>query len=228
MKKTFLLYIIALLVTTGLFQACKKNKDAQQEASFPITDYFVSGTISPKSGTYTSVYLISFKENNKATFTSSSANDLEGTYQIKNDTLTFEVTDPNNYRIAKFGINKNHELTSAYYRALQLEYVATGSLNKIESTNQLAGKTFKGEEFKLGPVSNRKDFYYKFSSNDLSYASGLDVTSITGITRTYQLINNSAFKLKSGSETEIGFLVNKKLTVFRLSGLYYFGTYNQQ
>lgn len=88
--------------------------------------------------------------------------------------------------------------------------------------------TFKGEEFKLGALSNRKDLTYKFSPNSLSYGSGLDARAITVSSNTYESINGVAFKYKNGTNVELGFIADKKLTLFRSSGLFYYGEFAQQ
>jgi hypothetical protein len=221
---------LAMLILTSLsFTSCKKDSQDSREVVIPFepTSHFIAGTITPKNGSYKSVFFIKLLEANKAVFVSS-GNDFSGDYNLTKDSLIVTVSDPNNYRIAKFAINSDHQLTSAYYRALTTEYGATGQLLKIETTNQLLGKTFKGEEFKLGAVSNRKDFIYKFGPSALTYGSGLDAAAINSATNTYELINGSAFKYKSGTTVELGFIANKKLTVFRSSGLFYYGDFLQQ
>lgn len=206
---------------------CKDDDVAPEAAPFVLTDHYVAGTLTPKSNTYSSVYLISLLANNKAVYIGS-GNNLTGDYTLTKDSLIFKVSDPNNYRVARFGINEKHELTSAYYKALTMEYGATGALLPIAATNQLAGKTFKGEEMKIGPASSRKDLIYRFNAAGTSYGSGVDPAAINADANTFELINNSAFKYKQGTTTELGFVADKKLTAFRLSGLYYYGTYAQQ
>jgi hypothetical protein len=218
--------LLVLIATLFALSGCKKDKTTTEQP-FVATEYFIAGTITPKSGSYASVYFIKIMENNKAVFMGS-GNDFTGDYTLTKDSLIVTISDPNNYRIAKFAINDQHQLTQAYYRALTTEYNATGELIKIEDTNQLAGKSFKGEEFKMGSVSFRKDLIYKFGATGTTYGSSLDASAINDKANTYELINNSAFKYKSGSNVELGFVANKKLTVFRLSGLYYYGKYEQQ
>ena len=221
---------LALLVAlaVGVVSSCKKDDSSHQaEKPFVISEYYIAGTITPKSGSYTSVYLIKLLEDNKAVFVGT-GNDLRGEYSLTKDSLIVTIPDPNNYRTARFAINSEHQLTSSYYRALTTEYGSTGNLLKIEENNQLAGKVFKGEEFKMGPVSFRKDLNYKFNGSGLTLGSGIDLNAIDDEGITYELINNSAFKYKSGSTTEIGFLSNNQLTVFRSSGLFYYGRYAQQ
>ena len=226
-KRTTL--IIAFITALGL-ASCKKNSDdalGESPAKFDVTTQFIAGTITPKNGSYKSVYLIKLLEGNKAVFMSS-GNDFSGDYILTKDSLIVTISDPNNYRIAKYAINAQNQLTSAYYRALTTEYTASGQLLKIESQNQLTGKTFKGEEFKLGAVSNRKDLIYKFSPGSLSYGSGLDAGVINVSSNTYELINGVAFKSKNGTNVELGFIADKKLTLFRSSGLFYYGEFTQQ
>jgi len=217
------------LVAIGL-AGCKKNSDeilGESPAKFDATTHFIAGTITPKNGSYKSVYFIKLLDGNKAVFMSS-GNDFSGDYSLTKDSLIVTISDPNNYRIAKYAINAQNQLTSAYYRALTTEYMASGQLLKIETQNQLAGMTFKGEEFKLGALSNRKDLTYKFSPNSLSYGSGLDARAITVSSNTYESINGVAFKYKNGTNVELGFIADKKLTLFRSSGLFYYGEFAQQ
>lgn len=228
MKINYLKTLILLTICALALVSCKKDKaSVEQEKPFVVTDFFIAGTTTPKSGSYSSVYFIKLLENNKATFMGS-GNDFSGDYKLTKDSLIVTISDPNNYRIAKYAINDKHQFTSAYYRALTTEYTATGELIKIEATNQLAGKTFKGEEFKMGPTSFRKDLIYKFGAAGTTYGSGLDIATIDDRLNTYELINNSAFKFKNGTNVELGFVANKKLTAFRSSGLFYYGKYDQQ
>ncbi|TDH26962.1 hypothetical protein EXU57_09160 [Segetibacter sp. 3557_3] len=227
MKNTFAKSMLFTAIIMTSLAACKKDNTGPAEKPFVVTDHYVAGTITPANNAYNSVYMISLLENNKAVFISS-GNNFTGDYTLTKDSLIVIISDPANYRVAKFAINEKHELTSAYYRALTTEYKATGKLLEIEATNQLAGKTFKGEEFKMGPVSFKKDLVYKFSSTGTTYGSGTDPQTINDQSNAFELINNSAFKFKSGSNVEMGFYTNNQLTVFRLSGLYYFGTYTQQ
>ena len=222
--------VLLCVFASGLLfsvNSCKKDKETEQEKPFVVTDYFVAGTISPQSGSYESVYLISLLENNKAVFIGT-GNDLTGEYTLSKDSLIVTISDANNFRTARFAINDKHELTSAYYRALTMEYKATGTLVPIAPNNTLSGKTFKGDEFKMGPDSNVKDLIYKFSATANSYGNGTDEPALDVNAKSYGLIHGAAFKHKSGSVTEIGFLNNKQLTVFRSSGLFYYGKYTQQ
>lgn len=227
MKSIRVLFIMltSILMSTG----CKKDhhEDNTPEKPFVITGYFVGGTLTPASKNYTSVFFINFLENNKAVFISS-GNNLTGDYTLTDDEIVFEVKDPNNYRLAKFSLDKDKKIISAYYKALTTEYGATGDLIPVAENNQLAGKIFKGEEFKMGPASNRQGLIYNFNKTSTTYGLGTDATTIDNTTNNYTLINGSAFKYVNGSTTELGFLSNKRLTVFRYSGLYYFGKYEQQ
>jgi hypothetical protein len=228
MKITYSRLLFCFALSIFVMSSCKKNAEPIDEGTpFELTDNYIAGTITPKSGSYSSVYFIKLLQGNKGVFISS-GNDFTGDYTLSKDSLIFTVSDPNNYRIVKFAINSDHKLTSAYYRALTTEYAATGQLLKIESSNQLAGKSFKGEEFKLGALSNKKDLVYRFNTTGTSYGQGVDASAIDVSANSFELINNSAFKYKSGSTVELGFIANKTLTVFRLSGLYYYGSYAQQ
>lgn len=109
-----------------------------------------------------------------------------------------------------------------------MEYKATGNLLPLAKENQLAGKTFKGEEFKMGPVSNRPNLMYKFNAQGTAFGTGVDAAALDANANAVELLNNSAFRYKSGSTTEIGFVNGNQLTVFRSSGLFYYGNYTQQ
>ncbi|MCF3108099.1 hypothetical protein LL912_04860 [Niabella sp. CC-SYL272] len=228
MKKLFIFIISAAIIAIS---GCKKNDiTPQPDKPFVITDHFVAGTNTQKTGSrYTSVYFIQFLENNKALFIASSASNLEGTYTLTDSTLLFEVTG-GNARTAKFTLDKHKKITSAYYTGNgPVEYEATAELLPITATNELAGKTFKGEEFKMGEVSNRQGLIYNFNrAGTTTYGSGTDAAAMDNTATNYTLIGGSGFKSVNGSTTELGFISNKKLTVFRLSGLYYYGKYDQQ
>ena len=219
--------ISLLALAAGItISSCAIDSDILPKEPFVITDYYVAGTLTPASNSYTSVYLIKLLENNKAVFMSSGS-DFTGDYTLTEDSLVVIVSDPNNYREARFAINKDHELTSARYKALTTEYKTTGSLLKIGDKNLLAGKTFKGEEFKMGPSSFKSNWFYKFNETGYSYGKGEDAAAIS---TEYEatIINNSAFKFKNSSFTEIGFVQGDSLTIFRSQGLYYFGKYKKQ
>ncbi|RZK40934.1 MAG: hypothetical protein EOO90_13280 [Pedobacter sp.] len=210
------------------FTACTKEQVAP-EKPFSITENFIAGTLTSRSGSIaTSVFFIQFLEGNKALFINSSANNLVGNYTLSDTELVFEVTG-GNARVAKFTLDKDKKITSAYYKALTMEYDATGELLPITETNELAGKSFKGEEFKMGQVSNRNSVIYSFSKvGTTTYGSGIDASTIDNATTTYTLIGGSGFKSVSGSTIELGFVSNRKLTIFKSSGLSYYGKYDQQ
>ncbi|MBZ4192474.1 hypothetical protein [Niabella beijingensis] len=217
------------IITAGLLAlgGCSKEKIKQeQEKPFTITEYFVAGTISPSGNSYKSIYLIQLLENNKAVFISS-GKDFTGNYTLTDDSLVVIVSDPDNYREARFAVNSKHQLTAAQYKALAMEYNTTGTLLKIESTNQFAGKTFGGREYRMGPAVNKEHWYYKFDATGTKYGSGENTSFITPATA-IEIINNSAFKFKKEATTELGFISGDSLTVFRYSGLYYFGNYKMQ
>ncbi len=223
-KQVSALFLMLLFV----FSACSKKNEEEKEKPFVLTDHFIAGTLTPQSGSYTSVFFINFLENNKAVFISTSATNLTGDYTLTDEELIFEVADPNNYRLVKFGLDADKKIVSAYYKALAMEYGATGELLPIETTNMLAGKSFKGEEFKMGPASNRTGLIYSFHSSGNTYGSDTDAAAIDNTTNQYTLINGYAFKHTDGGVTELGYMSGNKLTTFRVSGLYYYGQYDQQ
>jgi hypothetical protein len=228
--KTLRVLSVFLTACIIAFSSCKKDNEAEPEPARPfvITDHYVAGTLTQKSGTkYTSVFFIQLLEDNKALFINSSSNNLVGTYTLTETELVFEVTG-GNARIARFTLDKDKKITSAYYKALTTEYDATGELLPVKETNELAGKTFKGDEFKIGEVSNRAGLVYSFNkAGTTTYGSGT-AAPIDNTTNSYTLIGGCGFKYVSGSNVELGFVSNKKLTVFRSSGLYYYGKYDQQ
>jgi heat shock protein HslJ len=229
--KTFRTLSLIVAVLAVSFAGCKKsNEPAPAPAKpFVITDHFVAGTLTQKSGTkYTSVFFIQLLEDNKALFINSSSTNLVGTYTLSETELVFEVTG-GNARIAKFTLDKDKKITSAYYKALITEYDATGELLTVKETNELAGKKFRGEEFKMGEVSNRPGLVYSFNkAGTTTYGSGIDGTTIDNADNNYALIGGNGFKYVNGSTVELGFVSNRKLTVFRSSGLFYYGKYDQQ
>ncbi|MBD1432993.1 hypothetical protein H8B06_09165 [Sphingobacterium sp. DN00404] len=226
---------LCLFILLGIFSfsGCKSDDEIpkpEPESPFEITDHFVAGTLTQKSGSkYTSVFFIQFLEDNKALFINSSSNNLVGTYTLTDDELTFEVTGGNE-RVARFTLDENKKITSAYYRALTMEYDATGQLLPVSETNELAGKTFMGEEFKMGEASNRTGVIYTFNkAGTTTYGSGTtDAAEIDNTVNNYTLIGGNGFKYVSGSKVELGFISNKELTVFRVDGLYFYGKYAQQ
>ena len=225
--------LLILCMTTIALLSCQKEDGPEltkeQEVPFEITNHFIAGTTTAQSGTkYTSVFFIQFLEDNKALFINSSSTNLVGTYSLTEDELVFEVTG-GNARIAKFTLDENKNVTSAYYKALEKEYDATGELLKISETNELAGKTFKGEEFKMGGDSYQTGLIYSFNKAATStYGSGTDATTIDKAANNYTLIGGAGFKGVNGNKTELGFVSKGKLTVFRSQGLFYYGKYEQQ
>lgn len=227
MKPIKALFII--LSVTFMSSGCKKDhhhEEAIPEKPFVITEHYIAGTLTQKTGSkYTSVFFIQLLKDNKATFINSSATNLSGTYTLTDTELIFEVTG-GNARIAKFTLDKDKKVTAAYYKALTMEYEATGELLPVKESNELAGKTFKGEEYKMGEASNRTGLSYSFGTT--AYGSGTDITTIDKTTNNYTLIGGSGFKYVNGSNVELGYVSDKKLTVFKVSGLYYYGKYTQQ
>ncbi|RWU10586.1 hypothetical protein [Pedobacter chitinilyticus] len=221
--------LFIILSVTFMSSGCKKDhhdEETTPEKPFVITEHYIAGTLTQKTGSkYSSVFFIQLLKDGKATFINSSATNLSGTYTLTDTELVFEVTG-GNARIAKFTLDKDKKVTSAYYKALTTEYEATGELLPVKETNELTGKTFKGDEYKMGEVSNRTGLNYSFGAT--AYGSGTDATTIDKTTNNYTLIGGSGFKYVNGSNVELGFVSNKKLTVFRVSGLYYYGKYTQQ
>lgn len=227
MKNIYRIWFLTVVLSSMI--ACTKEETKKEELpkpdltkEFDITEHFIAGTLGDKVKT---VYLINFLEKGKAVFLNSSQ-EFIGNYTLTKDTLTFEVNDEANYRIAKFGLNDKREVTSAYYKALKTEYTATADLLSIPEENQLAGKVFKGEEYKFGEPF-RPVFHYKFNEKGTHYGSGTDANEITP-DRKIELINNCAFRFKDTGISEIGYLSADTLTVFKSQGLYYFGRYKQQ
>lgn len=227
--KTSLLFILMAIFTLSGCGKDDETPEPEPEEPFEITDYFVAGTLTQKTGSkYTSVFFIQLLEDNKALFINSSSTNLVGTYSLTEDELVFEVTGGNE-RIAKFTLDEDNKITSAYYRALTMEYDATAELLPVTETNELAGKTFLGEEFKMGEEINRTGVVYKFNkAGTTTYGSGTDAAEIDNTTNNYTLIGGNGFKYVNGSKVELGFVSNKELTVFRVDGLYFYGKYAQQ
>jgi hypothetical protein len=222
------LFTIALLFV--MLQSCSKDDggSGNTETKFSYTNYYVAGTITQKTGTkYNSTYMITFQNDSSATFIGASSI-FNGKYKVEKDTLIFEVPDPNNYRIAKFGINSNHELTSSYYRALTLEYNSTGKLIKNPESNQFAGKIFKGDQYKMGEVLNAAGFTYKFNSTGTAFGFGPDGATIDNSANTFAMYNNAAFRYENGGIKEFGVLIDGKLVTLKVSGLFYYGTFSPQ
>lgn len=214
-------------LSLALLSSCR-NEDTENKVkpeTFDITNYFVAGTIAASKGSMNkSVYLIKLLENNKAVFMNSTS-DLAGEYQLTKDSLIVTITDPSNYRVSKFAINEKKQLTSAYYKALKKEYPeVTGVLLKKESNSQLAQRNFIGDEYKWGSLNN-KDYYYKFDNEGTAYGSGTDLAKIATDKKIVENIGNRAFRYRHGNTSEMGFVSGDSLTVFKLQGLYYFGTY---
>ncbi|HMR85366.1 MAG TPA: hypothetical protein PKE30_19615 [Niabella sp.] len=228
--KKLSLFIIAGVLALG---GCKKEKTAPEpEKPFDIKEHFVAFTFTPKSGPskYTVVSFIQFLENNEALQIGSSATNARGNYTLTKDSLIFEVTGGNG-RTARFSLDKDKKITSAYYKASgPLEYETTGELFPLAASNQLAGKTFKGDEQGMTPGTiSRAGLIYSFNKADIAtYGSGTDAAAIDNTTNSYTLFGGNGFKSTNSDGTELGFISNKKLTVFRLKSLYFSGKYDQQ
>ncbi|RYY54630.1 MAG: hypothetical protein EOO05_20120 [Chitinophagaceae bacterium] len=226
--KTSLLICFTLLLAIG----CKRDPELQPEplTPFDIRDQLVAITIKPKTGSskYTSVFFLQFLENNKALFISSSATNVVGNYTLTDSELSFEVTG-GNARTAKFTLDKDKRITAASYKgAGPLEYETTGEIFPLKQSNQLAGRVFKGDEMGMSGTLSRAGLNYNFSRDISSYGSGTDAAAIDNTSSSYTLYGGNAFKATTSGGTEIGYVSNGKLTVFRLSSLYYSGSYQQQ
>jgi len=228
MKKSLPLAILAGIVAVS---GCKKNDTAPgPEKAFVITNYFVAGTNTQATGSrYTSVYFIQFLENNKALFIGTASDNLEGIYRLTGDSLIFEVTG-GNARTARFFLDKDKKIASAYYKGNgPVEYEAAARLLPVTANNELAGKTFKGDEFKMGEIPYRSGLIYRFGkAGSNTYGTGTDASVIDNAANNYTLIGGSGFKSVNGTITELGFVADQRLTVFRSGGLYYYGKYDQQ
>lgn len=230
--KSFKLIVTAALAAAVTLTSCNRGDDndtSDPVKPFDITEHFVAGTITQKTGSkYSSVFFIQFLEDNRALFINSGANNLVGNYKLTQDSLIFKV-EGGNARTAKFALDKDHKITSSYYTAhTSLQYDTKGELLASVSGNDLAGKTFKGEEFKMGDVSNRQVIYSFNKTGATTYGSGTDAAAIDNTAGNYTLIGGKGFKAINGSTTELGYLSGKTLTVFKVSGLYYYGKYDQQ
>lgn len=223
--KKLSLFIVATALALG---GCKKEKAASEpEKPFEITEHFLAGTIAQPNKASTSVYLIKLLENNKAIQIGSGSSDFSGEYTLTKDSLIFIANIPGNYRELRCAISAKHEITGAKYKgSTSMDYHTTAALIKIEQQNQLMGKTFKGEEYRFGPVVDKPVWYYKFDATGNAYGSGIEVPTATPYTP--EIINNSAFKFKASNYTEIGFVNVDSLTVYRSESLPRFGAYKKQ
>lgn len=222
---------LVIVAMAFMLTGCEKGADlpaSPSEQPLEITDHFVAGTLAQKNGSkYTSVFFIRFLEDGKALFISSASNNLVGNYRWSETEIVFEVTGGNS-RIARFNIDENNNITAAYYKALETEYETTAMLLPITESNQLAGKVFEGEEYKMGQEQHRAGLIYDFHSTFPTYDSGTSLQALDNTAKEYTLIGGSAFKYVRGKEVELGFISNQALTVFRVSGLYFYGVYDQQ
>lgn len=213
---------LATICCLGL--SCSKDKEEETPVvneTIDLTQYFVGGVL----GANKSVYVVQFLENNRAVFVNSSIK-LVGEYTLKDNELTVEINDPNNYRIMKYFLDKDNQITFSYYQALQMPYLSTGQLLKVTDENQFAGKTFKGAELRMGKEF-RQEWFYKFDEKGKKYGTGEALTDITP-NITMEFLNGAVFHYKNGSISEIGFINGSVLTTSRVDGLFYSGTYELQ
>ncbi|MDO4224819.1 MAG: hypothetical protein Q4C75_02885 [Bergeyella zoohelcum] len=223
-KMNFIKFLFIGILGGVLLVSCRNDDGAETtststQTAFDIQNYFVAGTIGlPNKSTYA----ISFLEKNKAIVHMSSA-DFIGEYTfVAGKSLVVEVKDPANYRIFKLALDADNKVQLAYYQALQMAYVTTGNFFELKANNQLAGKTFKGIEYKMGGKENGEK-NYTFSTSGTSYLYDNETEN-----RSVELINNSVFRYKGNKISELGFVAGDSLTTFRTQGIYYFGTFKQQ
>jgi len=220
----------ALIALAGLsmFSGCGKDKEndpaPEPEKPFDITEHFVAGTIGNSS--YAGVFFIQFLEDDRALFIDSSPSNIAGNYTLTDTELVFEATGANE-RLAKFALDENKKITSATYSgAGPAKYQAVGNLLTVTESNQLAGKVFEGEGANFLGAKSKKT--YDFHAKTATYGVGADAAEIDNTANNYILIGGSGFKHVNGSTVEIGFLLDRKLTTFLGSGLFYSGVHDQK
>jgi|GEM_PF-2011387 len=219
------LSLIALMGTFALSGCADDKKDQPvPEKPFDITEHFVAGTIGNSS--YASVYFIQFLEDGKALFISEASKNLVGEYTLTDTEIKFDVTGANE-RHAVFTLDADKKITEAAYNAPGgATYVATGNLLAETEKNQLAGKVFEGEGKNfLGTKSTK---IYDFNAKAATYGVGADAAAIDNTANSYTLIGGHGFKHVNGSNVELGFLLDRKLTTFLFGGLYYSGVHDQK
>lgn len=231
--KLFKKLLLAALTISMVFIACKKESAVEPEPvkPFDIKEHFVAGTLKSTTGTSISVFFIQFLENNKAMLINTNANNLVGPYTLTDDSLILTVGGGNAFT-ARFALDKDRKITFADYDPVSgtVVYETTAMLLSATDTNELAGKTFKGDEKGGNPPYGipRAGVIYNFNADTTAFGSGTDALTINNKAIGYTSIGGRGFKYLSGSNAELGFVYDKKLTVFRSSGLSYYGVYNQQ
>jgi len=219
------LSLIALMGAFA-FSGCENDKKYQPEPEkpFDITEHFVAGTIGNSS--YASVFFIQFLEDGRALFIDSSPSNIAGNYTMTDTEIAFDATGANE-RHAKFTLDEDKKITAATYSAAgPAKYQAAGNLLPVSEANQLAGKAFEGEGANFLGQKSKK--IYDFNAKTTTYGVGADAAEIDNTANNYILIGGSGFKYVNGSTVEIGFLLDRKLTTFLGSGLFYSGVHDQK
>lgn len=229
-KKSFLLIGFLMALTS-----CVKADDEPREDPSPdFVESYIAGTTTAQGSTRYSPFLINFENDSVANFVSSTRA-FPGSYSFESDTLTFQTDDRE--KVAVFAIENDEIVHSHYevrfynedgsYEPAPVKYDATGELGQTPETNQLAGKTFMGDQFKFGTEGVfQEGFTYAFSTTENTYGSGTD--DIAENELEYQSFNNVGFRFEEGGTKEFGVLIDGKLVAFKSSGLFYWGTYDLQ
>lgn len=225
----FLLFVAAVVFLTS----CGITNDSDDNDEFLLyPDHYIAGTISSVESNRYSPYLIRFENDNVAYFISTTAS-FPGKYTFQGDTLFFQTDDLE--KVTGFSI-VNNEITDSHYEVrfyqedgsyepAPVKYTATGELGESPDNNQLAGKSFVGDQHRFGMEGVfQENFTYLFSDAEDTYGSGTE--NIDDQSHTYELFSNVAFRYQEGNTKEFGVLINNQLIVFRESGLFYWGTYS--
>lgn len=232
MKKLNLLLAATLFLVT-IMPSCDHRDHLSIEKPFDIKEHFIAGTNEPLKGAYfRSIYFIKFLEDNKAAIIDGRQVTLAD-YVLTKDSLIVsyisEKVPKSDSMVYKFSLDMNKNITSSFYKSFTMESKSSGRLFPVKDSNLLAGKVFKGEEFKWSSGSFNKNWYYKFSSDGKTYGTGNDINTIDDKAYPYELINAIGFRSKQGNYLHLGY-VTDSLTTFRVGagGFYFFGKYGKQ
>ncbi|WP_257667000.1 hypothetical protein [Parapedobacter tibetensis] len=220
---------ISILIGAGIFSAC--NKDEEKLPEFMLEGHYIVGITAPVNSDRNSPYILTFKGDGTGILTTITSS-FPGTYEVTDDSLIFQTADREKW--VSFGFRNNELGDSKYevrfyrdddtYEPAPVKYKATGALGKTPDTNQLAGKTFVGNQYRFGTEDVYiEDHTYVFRADGTAYGSGIGDINENG--NTYQLYKNVAFRYAKDNVKEFGALIDGKLVVFRESGLFYWGTY---
>lgn len=230
--KHYRLVILAIaFVSTFFLTSCRNDS----EPTFNWKEQYLAGKIIPEKNPerYTP-YLITLDGAGKGDLTTL-GKDYTGTYDIKDNTLTFKTDDKEKWFFFTLKDNKateaKYEVRFKYkddgtFEPAAVKYLATSFQDKLPSKSSYIGNQYVGDLYKIFTKEVFKPGYIiNFNSGTHSYASG-DNGHIH-----FKDYSNVAYKSEpSTGSKEFGIIIDGKLVMASSDskGFTYFGTFNKK